>query len=368
MHLPPRPSRAALAAASLLLACGAKTGLRVPDATDDVTLDASDAFVRFESCVDGRFTMVRREAQIVFVIDRSGSMSQPLNVGGLSRWESMRAVLARTLPPVEDAIRMGALLYPRRPDSNALASAQACDQLPGAGVNVPPRRSNAAAVLAAIGSDGPSGATPTASAVARATRYTLAEGARELARYLVVATDGAPNCNGTLDPSTCVCSFGTTSCASTGVGARYCLDDDGAVAAIRAARAQGVTTYVVGIDGDLAPEYVAVLDRMAVAGGRAVTGGARRYYSIQDTAALSRAFEAIQRTIVRCAYVTPSRPDNPDRISVRVGAMEVPRDPERRDGWDWTDADYGELTLFGPACDRVLGSLQPLEATVACGR
>ena len=366
MHPPPAPLRAALAA-TLLAACGAKTGLRVPDATDDAPLDASDAFVRFESCVDGRFTMVRREAQIVFVIDRSGSMSQPLNPGGVSRWEAMRAVLGQTLPPFEDAIRMGALLYPRRPDSSALASAQACDQLPGAGINVPPRRSNAAAVLASIGSDGPSGATPTASAVARATRYTLAEGSRELARYLVVATDGAPNCNTTLDAATCVCSYGTASCAATGVGARYCLDDDGAVAAIGAARAQGVSTYVVGIDGDLAPEYVAVLDRMAVAGGRAVAGGARRYYSIQDAAALRQAFEAIQRTIVRCAYVTPSRPDRPDRITVRVGGVEVPRDTARRDGWDWTDAGYGELTLFGPACDRVLGSVEPLEATVACG-
>ena len=42
-------------------------------------------------------------------------------------------------------------------------------------------------------------------------------------------------------------------------------------------------------------------------------------------------------------------------------------DTARRDGWDWTDAGYGELTLFGPACDRVLGSVEPLEATVACG-
>jgi len=366
MHPPTRPLCAALAA-SLLAACGAKTGLRAPDATDDATTDASDAFVRFESCVEGRFTMVRREAQIVFVIDRSGSMSQPLNPGGVSRWEAMRAVLGRTLPPFEDAIRMGVLLYPRRPDSNALASAQACDQLPGAGVHVPPRRGNADAVLAAIGGDGPSGATPTAAAVARATRYTLGEGSRELARYLVVATDGAPNCNATLDPATCVCSYGTPSCASAGVGARYCLDDDGAVAAVGAARAQGVSTYVVGIDGDLAPEYVAVLDRMAVAGGRALPSGARRYYSIQNAAALTQAFEAIQRTILRCAYVTPSRPDRPDRISVRVGGVEVSRDAARRDGWDWTDVAYGELTLFGPACDRVLGSVEPLEATVACG-
>ena len=366
--LPTRPPpRAALLAAALGLACGAKTGLRVPDATDDVTLDASDAFVRFEACVDGRFALVRREAQMVFVVDRSGSMSQPLNGGGPSRWDAMRSVFGRTLRPFEDAIRMGALLYPRRPDSAALASAQACDQLPGTGLDVVPRRGQAGAVLTAINTVGPSGATPTAAAVLRATRFTLAEGSRELARYLVVATDGAPNCNPTLNPATCTCSYGSVSCASAGIGARYCLDDDGAVAAITAARAQGVTTFVVGIDGDLSPEYVAVLDRMAVAGGRPLAG-TRRYYSIQDEPALSRAFEEIQRTVVRCAYVTPSRPDDPERITVRAAGTIVRRDPSRRDGWDWTDAAYGELTLFGPACDRVVSSAAPLEATVACGR
>jgi len=367
MHPTRPPPRAALLAAALGLACGAKTGLRVPDASDDVTADVDDAFVRFDACVAGRFALARREAQIVFVVDRSGSMSQPINGGGPSRWDAMRAVFGETLRPFEGAIRMGALLYPRRPDSAALASAQACDQLPGAGVDVAPRQRNADAVLAAINAVGPSGATPTAAAIGRATRYTLASGSRELARYLVVATDGAPNCNPTLDPATCVCSYGTVSCASAGVGARYCLDDDGAVAAISSARAQGVTTYVVGIDGDLAPEYVAVLDRMAVAGGRPLDG-ARRYYSIQNAAALTAAFEGIQRTIVRCAYVTPSRPDDPGRITVRAGGAEVPRDPARRDGWDWTDPGYGELTLFGPACERAVAGALALEATVACGR
>jgi hypothetical protein len=359
--------RALVFVLSAVLACGAKTGLLVSETSNDAGHDADDAFVRFEACVEGRFTLVRREAQVVFVIDRSGSMSQPIQRGGTSRWDAMRTVFGQTLRLFEDSIRMGVLMYPRRPDSAALASAQACDQLPGTGIDIPPRLRNADAVLDVINASGPSGATPTAAAIARAARFLSTTGSRELARYLVVATDGAPNCNLTLDPSTCVCSYGSTSCASAGVGARYCLDDDGAVTAITTARAQGISTYVVGIDGDLAPEYVAVLDRMAVAGGRSLDGP-RRYYSIQDTAALTRAFEDIQRTIVRCAYVTPSRPDDPSRITVHVGATEVPRDPSRRNGWDWTDADYGELTLFGPACEQVLDAPRSLEATVACGR
>lgn len=359
-----RARSAALALVVALGGCGAKTGLLLPDATVDA--DVEDAFQRFEACVDGRFSLVRREAQLVFVIDRSGSMADSLNRGGPSRWSAMYDVLSETLPAFEHAMRMGVLLFPRVPVSAALASAQSCDQLPGTGVDVAPLRDNAGTVLTAIRQFGPSGATPTASAVRRAARFTAATGSRELARYLVLATDGAPNCNLTLNPSTCTCAYGGTNCANAGLGARYCLDDDATVVAIDEARRGGIATYVIGIDGDLNERYLRVLDRMALAGGRALPT-APRYYSIQDRAQLAVAFETIQRTVTRCAYVTPSRPDDPDRITVTRGGATIPRDPTRREGWDWTDRDYGELTLFGAACDEAPTSAT-IEATVACGR
>ena len=41
------------------------------------------------------------------------------------------------------------------------------------------------------------------------------------------------------------------------------------------------------------------------------------------------------------------------RITVEVDGVTIPRDPTRRNGWDWTDRGYGEVTLFGAACEEV---------------
>ncbi len=358
--------RSTALAAALCAGCGAKTGLAAPDAATPT--DASDdVFVRFDACVAGRFGLVRREARMVFVIDRSGSMSLPLSGSDRrTRWNVMRSALGATLPRFEAAMQTGALIFPRVPASGALSALQACDQLPGDGLDVTFARDNASELLDAVGLYAPGGATPTAAALARAARYVFARASRGLAQYLVLATDGAPNCNAALDPATCACPV-SSGCNVPGLGARNCIDDDGAVEAIERAAAQGVGTYVIGIDGDIDDRYVAVLDRMAVAGGRALPGP-RSYYSVREGAQLGAAFEEIQRTVGRCAYVTPSRPDDPERIAVRAGGVLVPRDAARRDGWDWTDRPYGEITLFGPACERSVAASRALEATVACGR
>ncbi len=339
-----------------LAGCGARTDLRVP-------ADAAapgDAFVRYDRCVDGRFALARREARAVFVIDRSGSMSEPFGEAEQgSRWDVMLSALEETLPSFEAHIEMGALAFPRSQGTSS------CAMPSDVSLDVAPAARNAATVVGHLADNVPEGATPTAAAVGVAAQYLLSHEARGVASYLVLATDGAPNCNADLDATTCQCVHaGSCVGASAGEG---CLDDDGTVAAITGARSRGVATYVIGIDGDLEARFVDVLDRMAVAGGRALAGP-RRYYSIRERGQLAAAFEDIARTVSRCAFVTPSRPDAPDRITVRAGGAPVPRDPTRRDGWDWTDRDYGEVTLFGPACDRALAASQPVEAAVTCGR
>jgi von Willebrand factor type A domain len=362
---PSSPHRALWIALAAALGCGAKTGLNVPDVA--AIGDASDdTFERFDACVEGRFRLVRREARMVFVVDRSGSMSQPLVMGEpRDRWSTLYEALGQTLPRFEASMELGALIFPRVPASGALASAQACDQLPGDGLDVSPARNNATTLLRAVALFPPGGATPTAAAIGRATRYIAAHEVRGLAQYIVLATDGGPNCNATLNPVTCVCPV-MSGCGAAGLGARYCLDDVATVASIDAARRRGIGTFVIGIDGDLGPDYVDVLDRMALAGGRALAA-TRRYYSVREGNQLGAAFEEIQRTVVRCAYVTPSRPDDPERIVVRAGDAVIRRDTTRRDGWDWTDRDYGELTLFGTACERALMNSQAPDATVRCG-
>ncbi|MEI8255313.1 MAG: hypothetical protein WCJ30_06520, partial [Deltaproteobacteria bacterium] len=49
---------------------------------------------------------------------------------------------------------------------------------------------------------------------------------RSVARYVVIATDGGPNCNIALPVETCTCFDGVPPCAAFQDEARYaCLDD-----------------------------------------------------------------------------------------------------------------------------------------------
>lgn len=357
-------THALLLALALAGGCGARTGLNVPDASLDAP--AEDVFVRFDACVAGRFGMIRRSVRLLFVIDRSGSMNEPLVARGTtSRWEATVDVLRETLPRFEQRLAMGALIFPRTPDGDTtLRYLQYCQVQPGAGITVDVGPANATAVNQMLAQTFTMGATPTGAAVRRATQWLQAHDARGAAQYIVLLTDGIPNCNSEIVPAECECLDPAGTCSGER-GRLSCLDADGTVNAIAAAREAGIATYVIGIDGSIEARYQSVLDRMAEAGGRA-NEGSPRYNSIRDRAQLQATFEGIQRTVALCSYVTPSRPDAPDAIDVDLDGVRVPRDPTRREGWEWTDREYGELTFYGRACDGAQRVGARVEATVRC--
>jgi hypothetical protein len=357
--------RSTILSFTLAAACGARTGLLVPDASLDAPPE--DVFVRFDACVAGRFDMIRRSAQLLFVIDRSGSMNSPLEgMTGPSRWEATVRALGTTLPTFEERLAMGALIFPRTADNSpTLRYIQSCQVQPGTGITVDVAPTNARAVNTMLAQTFTQGATPTGAAVRRATQWLQAHDARGVASSIVLLTDGIPNCNPDVPPAECECLDPAGMCSGER-GRLSCLDADGTVAALESARRAGISTFVVGIDGSIEPRFQSVLDRMAEAGGRA-NATSPRYSSIRDSAQLLRTFEGIQRTVALCSYVTPSRPDAPDAIDVDLDGARVPRDPARREGWDWTDRDYGELTFYGRACDSAQRASARVQATVRCG-
>lgn len=339
----------------------------VPDAT---TLQdaADDTFVRFDACVAGRFTMQRRRAEILLVIDRSGSMDALLpggDAGAASRWSAVRQAIAATIPPIQDAVSIGAIFYPRTPVPGVPVTLQACTMRNV--LDVPAARYTSGQILQIFNGTTPNGATPTWAALGLAGNALRAVTDRSVARYIVLATDGGPNCNLDLPVQTCTCVEGSPPCGSVQDEARYvCLDDQRTVQRVTEIAAEGIGTYVIGIRDDAEPRLTDVLNRMATAGGRPNLQGADRFYDVRRQQDLVDAFEGIVRTIAQCAYVTPSRPDDPGAIDVSVAGMSMAHDPTHQNGWDWTDRGYGEVTLYGPACNAVLASEAPLEATVRC--
>ena len=57
-----------------------------------------------------------------------------------------------------------------------------------------------------------------------------------------------------------------------------------------------------------------------------------------------------------CRFYLPTPPcdyaDN-SHIEVRVGDAPIPRDPGGENGWDYSDATFTMITIYGPSCDAV---------------
>jgi hypothetical protein len=371
-----RRALAFFVAVSLLAvaSCGSRTGLFGP-AGDGALADGGLPDGRATGpdgtvpCVPGRFDLELATAQIMFVIDRSGSMQFELGRDrpadpGERRWDILRTSLDETFAPFDGELTMGAKFFPEPLTERDVASAdRACRT--ETGVSVAPSRGNLESVLSVFDRTEPRGGTPTAEAVRLAAEFLVQS--RTVARTLVLATDGAPNCNVNLDASSCVCTTPDVSCAGNPDRGRYsCLDDDRTVATIRdIAEGQNIPVFVIGIGSLGRPAFLEVLDQMAIAGGRP-RAESPRHYNVQTAGEMTSALATIRDSVSKCTYLTPSSPIDPDEISVEVDGAPIDRDSTRQNGWDWVDQAYGELAFFGAACERVRTGAARVTGVVTC--
>jgi len=356
--------RSLVALTPLLVAlcdCGAKTGLPIPDpdlAVED-TGTPSDAPY---TCVPGTFELTRAEAELVLLLDRSGSMQSSLDGGttGRRKWDDLHDSLATTLPEFEARIRLGAMAYPHRFDGS---DARACNI--DTALHVEPGPNHARDVLALLESTDPWGATPTNDAVELVGGLLAARVSRTKTESIVLATDGGPNCNDTLDATTCPCT--SASCEGR---AGNCLDKDRTVETIAKIASRGVSVFLIGLDSTTKPYERAALEAMANAGGRPnPKPGAPPYYSVRDPTAVTDAFRTIQRSVVQCRLSMPSRPDDPSIVRVEISGKSVPRDPKHLEGWDWASTDFGQIDFYGSACERVSQpDAKPIAIVPSCKR
>ena len=189
----------------------------------------------------------------------------------------------------------------------------------------------------------PSGATPTAAALGSLQQWHL-DHPTTRTRAVLLATDGAPNCNDNLDPATCVCSTGDNSCATQNE-AFQCLDDVGSVNAVTALHALGLDVYVIGIAG-VEDNFGYVLDNMAAA------GGTERHYVARDTQTLQSAMVDVARRAGGCTIQVERDLATVSSVNLTIGSTIVQHDAQRQDGYDIVDAH--DISLFGDACASYL--------------
>jgi len=303
-------------------------------------------------CVNGALALRPARPVVMLVVDRSSSMNQAFPGTGSSKWNALRGALHQQLPAWNDSLELGLQLFPEGSNSSCSVSATP---------TLTPTFQSVEAILSRLDASSPGGSTPTALGVERAGNAILGLRTASSAKALILATDGAPDCNSALSPMTCKCINGGT-CTST-----RCLDDTRTLDRITTLANSGVPTWIIGLRSSNDATFVDVLNRMADAGGKPQQGTSERFFSASSQGELQSAFAEIRRQVGTCRYLTASVPDPGGSIELDLDGQFVPYDETQQNGWAWIDAGNGELALFGTTCVRAEAlDVSALQVVVKC--
>jgi Mg-chelatase subunit ChlD len=352
----------------------------------------------------GRFEGFARalKPNVLLVVDKSASMlrTDPGVTG--TRLTNLKAAMKTFFEESAGAARYGFAVFPNVTSPPATSAAACVAGRLVTDVNV--GTDDAAAQLQVArsindaiqgineqGSDLPAiGGTPTAAtlrAIGSAAGVQVGTGAGEAtrARFVLLLTDGIPNCNSSLDRATCTClDPGWTPGTACSVP-ENCLDNTASVEAVTALKAAGVTTIVVGFGNEVVAG-APTLTAMAQAGGfqtqctsntdcgtagacaKAPGAGATdtgvcpvRYFQAANANELSTALRAITESLPvddPCLYEFSIRPPDPKLISVTIDGQLV---TQGNNTWAYRDTvtegrETGEVALIGDTCTRVLAA------------
>ena len=204
-------------------------------------------------------------------------------------------------------------------------------------------------IINTLGATEPGGGTPTATTLVDARDVLDNLSADGGVRAVVLATDGGPNCNGSLNETTCTCvTLDQADCADL---PENCLDDINAVGAAAQVAAAGYPLFVIGIPGS--ENFTNVLDSMAQAGG---TGQVFNATTAND---LAQRIDAITQVLAGCRFTLATPPPASATVSVTVDGVGV--SPDATNGFTIIgDA----LELHGNSCTSLQAGAQA-GATVA---
>jgi hypothetical protein len=283
------------------------------------------------SCGQASFTPRHVDGDLLLVLDRSRSMSDRTPTG--TKWTDLTGALDSVLTDTTE-IKWGLSVFPA-------SDTQACTV---AMVETPPTSGSAGALSARIRQFSPTGAgTPTRNAVTAAGQFMshMTDGAR---KYLLLATDGEPNCaDGARDPNA--------------------SDATATVATVGQLEQSGVSTFVVGVAADATAD--ATLSSLARAGGEARQATVA-YFPTTNARELETSLGVVARQVALCTFDLNPAPPVGDTISLAVGARPFPRNQAHTgDGWDFTNAGKS-IALYGAACDAVQGG-GAITAQYVCG-
>ena len=304
----------------ILLALLVAGGIACADVDDMVGRGADTGAPDPIECVDPGFEpLAFRPADVLVLLDRSGSMDTAY--GSSTRYQSVATRLSDLVATYSAHVRFGYQEMPGRQGCDGQLVSGCCASPPLVGI----ADDNALAVTAALASAQPmDGNTPTAASLQAALAYyeTLADGIDN--RFVLLATDGAPNCT---------LAGALSSNAVSNATAAGCAD---ALSEVSAMVALGVRVIVLVVGPELADDASgdsACLDALAHAGGAAVSPGSPGFLVASDPQQLQMVIEQTFGGLTRppCSVHFRDKPDDIANIDVFLDGKRIPK--SLVDGW-----------------------------------
>jgi len=288
------------------------------------------------NCGGSKLQAEPRPVNVVVLLDRSLSMNTPLSAAqATTRWQAMREALKAALTATQNKISFGLKLFPDSTGDCTVAQ-------PGLAVAPGLGASAVAEIDQAIADAIPAGGTPVSAALDQLIDYYSLADAATLAgdNVVLLATDGAPNCNGALTCEQATCIANIENPEQTQNICQYdpaqCLDATATIAKVKALQDRGIGTVVLGIPGTEYAQYREILNQMALAGGLFNGDPNFYYYPVSADAGvqgLTSTLERITKGLIKsCLLQLTSVPQDYGLLNVSIDGVRIPQ--SGMDGWD----------------------------------
>jgi hypothetical protein len=280
-------------------------------------------------------TLNQKPADVLLLLDRSGSMActmtdrsldcRPAGFLSQDRWTVLSQGLHTVLSGSMSGINWGLKLF-------ASPSSDSCGV--SAGADVPVGAGKGTEIELRMLNTSLSSATPTRVAIEAATNYLL--GIKDAnPKYILLATDGQPNCTNPKRPSD-----NTSDLAAT-------------KQALVAAGKEGVKAFVIGVGPS-----VDNLNELADAGGTA------SFYPAASADQLAEALQAIAGQVISCTYPLGKVPPVLEKVGVFLEKVQVP--PSSTEGWSYA-AGNDSIIFNGSYCAGIKsGKYKSFEVIFGC--
>lgn len=320
----------------------------------------------------------RAAVNVLIALDESGSMD--FEVDGVNKWVAASNALTAMMEATVNSIRFGLELFPF-PDDPATPidpnrcgqQANCCEMPSNDDVNVPISSASASSTRNLLARVEPAGGTPTALALSRVRDY-FANTDLSGDEFVLLVTDGGPNCNPMLRCSAeeCTQNIDHGACPDAPEGnccdpvfagdGTACVDAASVTSEIMALSNDGVPTVVVGIPGS--EPYARVLDEAALAGGMPTDAGDHQYYRVDDVRALGDQLNSLVPELISDCTITLDQPTNTKPV-VAVDCEELPSTSSDGQHWRWARED-GTIVLIGDTCEQFRSGDHAVDIIYGC--